>query len=108
MQELPNPSRTKRLRQIFPLNTVMRQDNWFGLTTRGRVVYASNDRVAQNEITYEELADPKWKGKICTRDGQHPYNIALFASMVSHLGKEKAEDWLTGLKNNLARKAGRK
>ena len=44
--------------------------NWFGLTTRGRVVYASKDRVAQNEITYEELADPKWKGKICIRDAQ--------------------------------------
>ncbi len=78
--------------------------NWFGLTVRGRVVYASNTRVDQNEITYEELADPKWKGKICIRDGQHDYNIALFASMISHLGAEKAEEWMTGLKNNLARK----
>lgn len=80
------------------------EGHWFGLTTRGRVVYASRDRVAQNEITYEELADPKWKGKICTRSGQHAYNVALFASIVAELGEEKAEEWLTGLKNNLARK----
>ena len=78
--------------------------NWFGLTTRSRVVYASKDRVAQNEITYEELADPKWKGKICTRDGQHSYNIGLIASMIAHHGEAEAEKWLTGLKNNLARK----
>ncbi|KQV43829.1 MULTISPECIES: Fe(3+) ABC transporter substrate-binding protein [unclassified Rhizobium] len=78
--------------------------DWFGLTTRGRVVYASKERVAQNEITYEELADPKWKGKICTRDGQHSYNIGLFASMIVHHGEAYTEKWLTGLKNNLARK----
>ncbi|WP_137132463.1 Fe(3+) ABC transporter substrate-binding protein [Rhizobium sp. FY34] len=77
---------------------------WFGLTTRGRVVYASKDRVVQNDITYEELADPKWKGKICIRDGQHSYNIALFASMIAHHDAAYTEKWLTGLKNNLARK----
>ena len=78
--------------------------NWFGLTTRGRVVYASKERVPENEITYEELADPKWKGRICTRDGQHAYNIGLFASMIAHHGKDYTEKWLTGLKNNLNRK----
>lgn len=78
--------------------------NWFGLTTRGRVVYASKDRVGVDTITYEELADPKWKGKICIRDGQHSYNIALFASMVAHLGEQKAEECMAGLRDNLARK----
>ncbi|MEP0942785.1 MAG: Fe(3+) ABC transporter substrate-binding protein [Rhizobiaceae bacterium] len=78
--------------------------HWFGLTTRARIVYASNDRVKTNKITYEELADPKWKGRICTRSGQHVYSIGLFASMVAHLGEAGAEKWLTGLKNNLARK----
>ncbi|WP_377293951.1 Fe(3+) ABC transporter substrate-binding protein [Rhizobium sp. SG2393] len=80
------------------------EGNWFGLTTRGRVVYASKDRVAQNDITYEELADPKWKGKICTRDGQHSYNIGLISSMIAHHGEAETEKWLTGLKENLARK----
>ncbi|MFN0262521.1 Fe(3+) ABC transporter substrate-binding protein [Tepidamorphus sp. 3E244] len=78
--------------------------NWFALTTRGRVVYASRERVEQDSITYEELADPKWKGKICIRSGQHSYNIGLFASMVAHLGEEKAEEWLAGVRDNLARK----
>jgi iron(III) transport system substrate-binding protein len=80
------------------------QGHWFGLTTRGRVVYASKERVEQDAITYEELADPKWKGKLCTRSGQHDYNIALIASMIAHHGPEKAEEWLIGLRDNLARK----
>jgi iron(III) transport system substrate-binding protein len=80
------------------------EGHWFGLTTRGRVVYASKARVPQDAITYEELADPKWKGRICTRSGQHDYNIGLFASMIAHHGIEKTEEWLSALKNNLARK----
>ncbi len=78
--------------------------DWFALTKRGRVVYASKDRIGQVPITYEELADPKWKGAICIRDGQHPYNIALFASMIAHHGVDYTEEWLKGLKANLARR----
>lgn len=78
--------------------------HWIGLTRRARIVYASKDRVPQNEITYEELADPKWKGKICSRSGQHTYNVSLVASMIANLGLEKAEAWLSGIKANLARK----
>ncbi len=77
---------------------------WFGLTKRARVVYASRDRVAQNEITYEELADPKWKGKICIRSGQHDYNLALISSMIANHGPEETEKWLTGVKANLTGK----
>jgi iron(III) transport system substrate-binding protein len=77
---------------------------WFGLTKRARVVYASKERVAQNEITYEELADPKWKGKICLRSGQHDYNLALISSMIAHHGEADAEKWLAGLKANLTGK----
>lgn len=80
------------------------EGHWFGLTMRGRVVYASKDRVAQDTITYEELADPKWKGKVCMRSGQHMYNIALIASMIAHNGEAKTEEWLKGLKANLAQK----
>ncbi len=78
--------------------------HWFALTRRARVVYASRERVAQNQITLEELAEPKWRGKICIRSGQHTYNIALIASMIAHLGEAKAEAWLKGVKENLARK----
>lgn len=81
------------------------EGHWFALTQRGRAIYASKDRVAEGEITsYEDLADPKWEGRICTRSGSHVYNVALFASMISVHGEEKAKEWLQGLKNNLARK----
>ena len=88
----------------IPANLRDPKGHWFGLTTRVRVILASKDRVKQNSITYEELADPKWKGKICTRSGHHVYNVALFASMIAHHGEKKAEEWLNSLKNNLARK----
>ena len=79
-------------------------NNWFGLTTRARIAYASRDRVKQNAITYEELADPKWRGKICIRSGQHVYNIAMIASMIAHNGEAKTQKWLEGFKQNLAHK----
>lgn len=80
------------------------EGHWIGLTNRARIIYASRDRVDQNSITYEELADPKWKGRICTRSGQHVYTIGLIASMVAHHGAEETEKWLDGVRNNLARK----
>jgi iron(III) transport system substrate-binding protein len=80
------------------------EGHWFGLTKRARVVYASKDRVTQKEITYAELADPKWKGKICIRSGQHDYNLALFSAAIAHWGPEKTEEWMKGLKANLAKK----
>jgi iron(III) transport system substrate-binding protein len=78
------------------------EGHWVGLTMRARVVYASKDRVAEDTITYEELADPKWKGKICTRSGQHVYNIGLFASLIANDGAEQAERTIKGIKENLA------
>ncbi len=77
---------------------------WVGLSQRARVVYASKDRVKQDAIAYAELADPKWKGKICMRSGQHTYNVGLLASIIAHEGEEKAMNWAEGVKNNLARK----
>jgi iron(III) transport system substrate-binding protein len=79
-------------------------DHWFGLTMRGRVIYASKERVKQDTITYEELADPKWKGKICIRSGQHVYNTSLVATLIAHKGEAYAEEWLKGVKANLAQK----
>jgi iron(III) transport system substrate-binding protein len=80
-------------------------DHWFGLTTRARVVYARIDRVADGEVTtYEDLADPKWKGRICTRSGTNDYNVALTAAVISHHGEAGAKAWLEGVKANLARK----
>ncbi|MEH6469736.1 MAG: Fe(3+) ABC transporter substrate-binding protein [Halopseudomonas sp.] len=80
-------------------------DNWFALTARSRIVYASKDRVKPGEFnTYEDLADPKWQGRICTRSGKHSYNLSLIGSMIAHHGEAEAEKWLEGVKANLARK----
>ena len=78
---------------------------WYGLTRRARIVYASKERVGDDAPkTYEELAGPKWKGRICIRSGTHPYNLALTAAMIEHHGPAYTADWLKGLKANLARR----
>ena len=80
-------------------------NQWFGLTTRARVIYASRDRVADGAVTtYEGLADPKWQGKLCTRSGLHDYTLGLMAAMIAHHGEAYARTWAEGLKANLAKK----
>lgn len=80
-------------------------NQWFALSMRARVVYAAKD-LDLDSIIYEDLSDPKWKGRICIRSGQHPYNTALFSAYLAHHDAAETEAWLTGLKDNLARKAG--
>ncbi|MCF6200239.1 MAG: Fe(3+) ABC transporter substrate-binding protein [Hyphomicrobiaceae bacterium] len=78
---------------------------WFAQTTRARILFTSKERVKPGEVTsYEDLADPRLKGRICIRSGKHLYNISLIASMIAHKGQAAAEKWLTGVKNNLARR----
>lgn len=78
---------------------------WFGLTTRARIVYASKERVADGEVTtYEDLASDKWKGRICTRSGTNDYNVALVGAVIAHKGEDAAKGWLEGVKANLAKK----
>ena len=98
------PVKSEVLEKRIPADIRDPAGQWFGLTRRARIVYAAKDRVKQDSITYEELADPKWRGKICVRSGQHTYNVSLVASMIANLGAEKAEAWLKGVKANLARK----
>ena len=78
---------------------------WFGLSKRARIIAVSQDRVAEGEITrIEDLADPKWQGRVCTRKGSHVYNRALLASLIAHHGEAAATDWATALVDNLARR----
>ncbi len=96
---------SRTITRNIPANFRSPDSLWFGLTSRARVVYASKERVNEGEIkSYEDLIDPKWRNKICIRSGYHPYNIALIASLIANKGSEFAENWLTGLKRNLARK----
>ena len=77
---------------------------WFGFSARSRVIAYNKASVKPVDIrNYEDLADPKWKGKVCVRSSSHPYMLSLTASMVLHLGEAKAEQWVKGLKDNLAR-----
>ncbi|MBT3305973.1 MAG: Fe(3+) ABC transporter substrate-binding protein [Alphaproteobacteria bacterium] len=81
------------------------QGLWFGLTTRARVIFAHKDRVKPGEVTtYEDLAKPHMKGRVCTRSGKHMYNVSLLAWMIASRGETAAEAWARGLKANLARK----
>jgi iron(III) transport system substrate-binding protein len=77
---------------------------WFGFSTRARVIVYDKVKVKREDVdTYEELADPKNKGKICIRSGSHPYNLSLFGAVTEHLGEQKAQEWLKGIVANLAR-----
>ena len=96
--------KSDKLDEIVPPRFRDPNGQWYGISMRARVVYASKERVKQDKITYEELADPKWKGKICIRSGQHMYNNALFSAYVAKHGEAKAEEWLKGIKANLAQK----
>ena len=77
---------------------------WFGFSTRARVVVYDKVRVKREDVdSYEELGDPKNKGKLCIRSGAHPYNLSLFGAVTEHLGPEKSEAWLKGMVDNMAR-----
>ena len=93
------------LNEAIPANLRHPDGLWFGLTTRARLALTSKDRVKPGELeTLADLADPKFKGRICSRSGKNGYNVALIASVIAHEGEEAAEKWLSGVRDNLARK----
>jgi len=104
-RNVTQPIRSDVLEAAVPANLRGADGSWFTLATRARVVYAAKN-LPVDALTYENLADPRWKGKICIRSGQHPYNTALTAAYIAHHGVQKAEAWLRGVKANLARKPG--
>ena len=103
------PVRSKVLEDAIPANlratpTADGGIPWFGLSTRARVIVYNKAKVNKDDVdTYEELGDPKNKGKLCIRSGSHPYNLSLFGAVTEHLGEQKAEAWLKGVVANLAR-----
>lgn len=98
------PIESEALKAAIPEQLRDADGHWVGLSMRARVLYAAKD-LDLSSFSYEELSDPKWKGKLCIRSGQHPYNTALFASYIAHYGAEETEKWLSGVKDNLGRKA---
>ena len=95
---------SEALNAAIPASLRSSDGSWFALSLRDRVLYVDK-ALALKTFRYEDLADPAYKGKVCIRSGQHPYNNALIASMIAHHGSAETEKWLRGVKANLARKA---
>lgn len=98
------PVKSAALESAVPANLRGADGQWFALSLRARVLYADK-ALPLTSFRYEDLANPRYKGKVCIRAGQHPYNTALVAAMIAHDGEAKTEEWLRGVKANLARKA---
>jgi iron(III) transport system substrate-binding protein len=98
------PVQSKILTERIPANLRSNDGTWFGFSSRARVIVHDKVRVKPEDVdTYEELADPKNKGKVCTRSGSHPYMLSLIGSMVERLGEAKTEEWARGVVTNMAR-----
>ena len=97
--------RSNILESNIPSHLRDKDNHWFGLSKRARIVAIARDRVKVSDIErIEDLAKPKWKGRVCSRPGSHVYNRALLASIIAAHGKKAAEDWARGLVSNLARR----
>jgi iron(III) transport system substrate-binding protein len=98
------PVKSKLLEARIPANYRDPNGHWFGFSTRARIIAYHKDRIKPSELTsYEDLADPRFKGRICTRSASHVYNLSLMGSIIGALGEEKAEAWARGVSANLAR-----
>lgn len=96
------PVQSKVLESRLPSN--LRTNKWFAFSTRARVIVYAKDSVKPEDVaSYEDLAAPKLKGKVCTRSGSHPYNLSLMSSIITHKGEQKAEEWAKGVVGNFAR-----
>ncbi len=107
-KNLAQPVQSATLEAAIPANLRGDDGRWFALSTRARAIYVSRERVPEAQavqLTYEDLADPRFKGRVCIRSGQHPYNTALFSALLVRHGEPWLRDYLTRLKANLARRA---
>ncbi len=99
------PTQSETLEQKIPANLRHPKGQWFGFSSRARVLVYNTDKIKSGELTsYQDLTDPKWKDRICVRSSGNIYNQSLLASMISQNGIEAAKSWAKGLLANLARK----
>jgi iron(III) transport system substrate-binding protein len=101
---ITQPVTTPTLTQNVPADLRDPSGHWHAATLRARVFYVSKDRVRDTALTYESLAEPRWRGKVCSRDGQNVYNTSLFSAAIARMGEAGATQWLTGVKANLAKR----
>lgn len=96
------PVKSKLLESRIPAN--LRTDDWFSFSTRARVIVYNKSAVKAEDVqNYDDLANAKLKGQVCTRSGSHPYNLSLMASIIANQGEAKAEAWAKGVVANFAR-----
>jgi len=99
-----SPVQSKVLMDRIPVELRASDNSWFGFSSRARVIAYNKATIkVEDADTYEELADPKNKGKVCTRSGSHPYNLSLFGSMIERSGEANTQAWLKGIVDNQAR-----
>jgi len=101
--DLLAPVDSELLEERIPAALQHPDNLWFGFSTRARIIFYAKDRVAEPPQTYADLADPKYKGKVCTRSSSNIYMLSLLASRIAEDGVEAAESWASGVKDNLAR-----
>jgi iron(III) transport system substrate-binding protein len=103
-QGLFQPIRSDALAARIPASMRDPEGNWYGLSSRARVIVYNKAAVSPADVpTYGSLADPKHKGKVCTRAGSHPYNLSLVAALIAHDGEAKTEAWAKAVVANMAR-----
>ncbi len=103
-QGLFQPVKTKVLEERIPAALRDPEGNWYGFSSRARVIIYNRATVDPATVaTYESLADPRQKDKVCTRSGSHPYNLSLVAALIAHNGEAKTEEWARGVVANMAR-----
>ncbi len=101
---LLQPVSTPTLQENVPAHLRDKDNNWYGLTVRARIVAYAPDRVDPKKLeTYSALADKEWKGKLLIRSSSNVYNQSLMAAMIEHKGAEKAAEWAKGIVDNMAR-----
>lgn len=101
---IAQPITSPALAQAVPSPLRAADGSWHAVSMRARVLYTSKERFSGQDVAYEDLASPAFKGRICARSGQHDYNIGLIAAAIAHMGEAKAEAWLRGMRANLAKK----
>ena len=98
------PIESKVLAARLPDHMRTPNNQWFGFSARARIIVYNKAAVKAADVqNYEDLADPKMKGKVCTRSGSHVYNLSLMSALIAHWGEAKAEQWARGMVANFAR-----
>ncbi|MGE3268764.1 MAG: Fe(3+) ABC transporter substrate-binding protein [Chloroflexota bacterium] len=98
------PTVSQILNERIPENLREPEGHWFGFSMRARIIAYAKDRVDPSQLsTYEDLADPKWQGKVVIRSSTHPYNQSLVGSLIEANGLDATEEWARGVVTNMAR-----